>query len=146
MFSCYIMAMACILRPVCVLSQRPRQRGSQERYQSPWPPCEMSSRSRRLWDCCLCPDSLWMSASLTGQFGGYMAPLTTQSHFQVVRHQPASPTTRTAPLSGKEANRQELFKYFLKLNWGKSRSLPCFQRKTSGQCILFHLLSFLDKT
>lgn len=67
---------------VCAFS-KPSQRGSQELYQSTRPPCEMSSRSRRLWDCCQHPSSLWMSASLTGQLA-YMALLTTQLHFQLL--------------------------------------------------------------
>lgn len=69
---------------VCVRAfSKPRQRGSQEPYQSTRPPCEMSSRSRRLWDCCRHPNSLWMSASLTGQLA-YTALLTTQPHFQLL--------------------------------------------------------------
>lgn len=67
---------------VCALSKA-GQWGSQEQYQRTLPPREMSSRSRRLWDCCRHPSSLWMSASLTGQLA-YMAPLTTQLHFQLL--------------------------------------------------------------
>lgn len=94
---------------------KPHQRGSQEPYQSPRPPCEMSSRSGRLWDCCRHPNSLWMSASLTGQLA-YTALLTTQQHFQLLffnfhafffkkkkkgkKKLPANPDT--APLNGKK--------------------------------------------
>lgn len=82
----YIMAMAWALCCECVCAwafSKPRQPGSQELYQSARPPCEMSSHSRRLWDCCRHPNALWMSASLTGQLA-YTAMLTTQLHFQLL--------------------------------------------------------------
>lgn len=137
----YIMAMACALCCECVCAwafSKPRQPGSQELYQSARPPCEMSSHSRRLWDCCRHPNALWMSASLTGQLA-YTALLTTQLHFQLLFFNFFPPhLPNTAPLSGREDDK----------HYPETDSLnPCGRRIicvgghvlrwTLGQCVLF---------
>lgn len=79
-FKWSVTAAAQALDRLCSFS---RQQGSQERYQSARPPCEMSSLSRGLWDCCHHPNSLWMSASLTGQLDDAAPHHRQQTHFQL---------------------------------------------------------------
>lgn len=99
------MVMASIFVSCVAAFSKPRQRGSQERYQSTWPPCEMSSRSRRLQDCCRHPSFLWMSASLTGQLG-YMAADSTRT-LSTLFFIPLF-IFSTAPLSGTRDDRQTI--------------------------------------
>lgn len=126
---------------VCAVSKA-GQWGSQEQYQRTLPPREMSSRSRRLWDCCRHPSSLWMSASLTGQLA-YMAPLTTQLHFQLlfINFPPSFFPPDTAPLSGKDDDRHvNCSDSFLLRLWGKYVAFVrrLMLRWTSGEWIFIH--------
>lgn len=103
-FKWSVTAAAQALDRLCSFS---RQQGSQERYQSARPPCEMSSLSRGLWDCCHHPNSLWMSASLTGQLDDAAPHHRQQTHFQLSSFIPSYffhfffTHFSTAPLSGR---------------------------------------------